>query len=252
MKIPYTGTSVGNIEQYRGRNDPEALKAVAREMEALFVYEMIKAMRDTVDDSSKDNFGKSAYMSIFDMELAKLLAEKGLGLQDLLLKGLRSADLKEKERAESAPSSSSPRREEHKESHPHKESRPLDAMPVKGVISSHYGMRRHPVYGTNKFHNGLDIAAPAGSKIYPLKDGSVLLSGHRPGCGNIVVIDHCDGYVTTYAHNKANLVKAGDAVTADTPIALVGSSGVSTGPHLHFEVAYRGERMDPMKVITRG
>jgi murein DD-endopeptidase MepM/ murein hydrolase activator NlpD len=246
VKIPYTGASVGNIEQYRGRNDPEALKAVAREMEALFAYEMIKAMRDTIDDSSKDNFGKSAYMSIFDMELAKLLAEKGLGFQDLLLKGLRSGNLKEKEKAESVPSWSSPPREEHKE-------HPLpDAMPVKGVISSYYGMRKHPVYGTYKFHNGLDIAAPVGTKIYPLKDGRVLLSRHRPGYGNIIVIDHNDGFVTTYAHNKTNLVNEGDEVTSDTPIAQVGRSGVSTGPHLHFEVTYRGERIDPAKVITRG
>jgi murein DD-endopeptidase MepM/ murein hydrolase activator NlpD len=246
MKIPYTGASVGNIQQYRGRNDPEALKAVAREMEALFAYEMIKAMRDTTDGSSRDNFGKSAYMSIFDMELAKLLAEKGLGLQDLLLKGLRSDNFKEKEKMESEPPRSSPPREEHKEL-----SLP-DTLPVKGIISSHYGMRKHPVYGTYRFHNGLDISAPVGTEIYPMKDGRVLFSGQRPGYGNIVVIDHSDGFVTTYAHNRTNLVKEGDEVTSATPIALVGSTGVSTGPHLHFEVAYRGERIDPVKVIAKG
>ncbi len=79
MRIPYTGSSSGNIEQFRGRSDPEALRAIAVEMEALFAYEMIKAMRKTTESASGDNFGEGAYMSIFDMELSRLIAEKGLG-----------------------------------------------------------------------------------------------------------------------------------------------------------------------------
>jgi Rod binding domain-containing protein len=83
----------GNIEELRGRKDPEAVKIVAREMERLFSYEMIKAMRETTGISSKNDLGGSTYMSMFDMELAKLFSERGLGLQDMLLQGLnRIAD----------------------------------------------------------------------------------------------------------------------------------------------------------------
>jgi|WetSurMetagenome_2_1015567.scaffolds.fasta_scaffold566164_2 Rod binding domain-containing protein len=78
----------GNIEELRGRKDPEAVKIVAKEMERLFAYEMIKAMRETTDVSSKKDLGGSAYTSMFDMELAKLFSERGLGLQDILLQGL--------------------------------------------------------------------------------------------------------------------------------------------------------------------
>lgn len=78
----------GNIEELKGRKDPEAIKAVAKEMETLFAYELIKAMRKTTNTESKDGLGRDTYMSIFDMELARLFAERGLGLQDTLLKGM--------------------------------------------------------------------------------------------------------------------------------------------------------------------
>jgi Rod binding domain-containing protein len=78
----------GNLEALKGRKDPEAVKVVAKEMETLFAYELIKAMRETTDTMSKGGFGGDAYMSIFDMELARLFAERGLGLQEMLLKGM--------------------------------------------------------------------------------------------------------------------------------------------------------------------
>jgi len=78
----------GNIEELRGRKDTEAVKIVAREMESLFTHEMIKAMRETTDTSPKNDLGGSTYTSMFDMELAKLFSQRGLGLQDMLLKGL--------------------------------------------------------------------------------------------------------------------------------------------------------------------
>ena len=81
-----------NIEEYRNRKDPEAMKAVAKEMESLFAYEMIKVMRETTDDaSSEGTLGKSTYSSMFDMELSKLFAQRGLGLQDMLLKGIKNS-----------------------------------------------------------------------------------------------------------------------------------------------------------------
>jgi hypothetical protein len=97
-----TGDYYGNIEELRGRKDPEAVKIVAKEMETLFAYEMIKAMRETTGPSSKDNLGGDTYMSMFDMELAKLFSERGIGLQDLLLKGLTRIAAKEGQAKEPA------------------------------------------------------------------------------------------------------------------------------------------------------
>ena len=113
-----------------------------------------------------------------------------------------------------------------------------------------FGLREDPFTGKLKFHKGLDIAAPSGTAIYPIKEGEVLFSGRQSGYGNIVVVDHGSGVISKYAHNKVNLVKQGDSVDADTVIAQVGSSGRATGPHLHLEVKNRGESIDPATVVA--
>ncbi len=102
------------------------------------------------------------------------------------------------------------------------------------------------------FTHGIDIAASEGTEIYPMKCGRVTFSGLKPEYGNVVVIDHGDGFVSTYAHNKVNLVKEGDEVSSVAPIARVGSTGIATGPHLHFEVTHQGARIDPARLITKG
>ncbi|MFN3480924.1 MAG: M23 family metallopeptidase [Thermodesulfovibrionales bacterium] len=123
-------------------------------------------------------------------------------------------------------------------------------MPVNGVVSSGFGMRRHPLYGDMRFHHGIDIAAPEGTDIYPIRAGKVIFSGEQGGYGKVVLIDHGDGYITRYAHNKLNLVRTGDYVDTDTVIAKVGNTGLSTGPHLHFEVRYNGEPIDPVTLVA--
>jgi murein DD-endopeptidase MepM/ murein hydrolase activator NlpD len=111
-------------------------------------------------------------------------------------------------------------------------------------------MRKHPIYGDYRFHHGVDIAAPEGTPIYPAMSGRVIFSGEEAGYGNIVVVDHRNGYITKYAHNRVNLVKEGDHVDAATVIAEVGNSGVSTGPHLHFEARYKDKSIDPIEVLA--
>ncbi len=113
-------------------------------------------------------------------------------------------------------------------------------LPVQGRITSVVGMRHDPIDGTLRFHNGIDIAIPEGTPVKPIAAGIVLYSGERHGYGNIVVVEHPDGMRTIYAHNSANLVSPGEQVDSDTVIAFSGSTGRSTGPHLHFE-AWRGE-----------
>ncbi len=122
----------------------------------------------------------------------------------------------------------------------------IHRLPVDGRISSYFGMRKHPITGRWKMHDGVDIAAPAGTPIHAVGAGRVVYSGWQKGYGNIVVIEHAGGVVTKYAHNEVNLVDVGDEVNAGDVVARVGSTGMSTGPHVHFEVRYAGRTVDPL------
>lgn len=113
-------------------------------------------------------------------------------------------------------------------------------------ITSGFGMRRDPFNGRPAFHRGVDLAVKSGTDIYPVKDGVVKFSGWQPGYGRMVIVQHDDGLETVYAHTSSNLVQPGERVSPDSVIAKSGSSGRSTGPHLHFEVRQEGKPIDPM------
>ena len=124
------------------------------------------------------------------------------------------------------------------------------AFPVpnyESAISSSYGWRIHPISGERKFHTGTDIPAPTGTPVIAVADGVVTRASNMGGYGQAVIIDHGSGVVTLYGHNSALKVTAGQKVKGGTVIALVGSTGQSTGPHLHFEVRKNGEYTDPVK-----
>ena len=114
-----------------------------------------------------------------------------------------------------------------------------------GWVSSEYGNRWHSLLGKYKFHSGIDIAVNSGTPIKAAEDGTVILSGSNGGYGLCVIIDHGGGISTLYGHASKLLVKKGDVVTRGQSIALVGSTGVSTGPHLHFEVRIKGVTDNP-------
>lgn len=122
-------------------------------------------------------------------------------------------------------------------------------MPAKGQISSRFGMRVHPISHTPKFHKGIDIAAPMGSPVQSAKGGRVVSAGYEGGYGNCVVIDHGNGVQTRYAHLSQINVRPGDTVQTGQQIGKVGSTGASTGPHLHFEVSQNGRPVDPEAII---
>ncbi len=111
----------------------------------------------------------------------------------------------------------------------------IAALPVQGVLTSLTGFRHDPIDGMLRLHQGVDIAISEGTPVKPVASGTVIFSGWRSGYGNTVVVQHNDGMTTLYAHNRLNVVKQGDAVGRETAIALSGSTGRSTGPHLHFE-----------------
>lgn len=109
-------------------------------------------------------------------------------------------------------------------------------IPVSGTISSRYGWRHDPIDGNLKHHNGVDIAVAAGTPVRSVAPGRVTFSGNRGGYGNLVIVEHDGGVVSLYGHNSLLLVSTGQLVDAETTIALSGSTGRSTGPHLHFEL----------------
>lgn len=107
--------------------------------------------------------------------------------------------------------------------------------PVGGSITSQVGMRIDPIDGTWRHHNGIDIAIPSGTPVRPVAPGVVVYCGNRSGYGNTVVVEHDNGVITLYAHNSRILVTQGQLVSSESTLALSGSTGRSTGPHLHFE-----------------
>jgi len=120
------------------------------------------------------------------------------------------------------------------------------ARPVSGVFTSGFGIRRHPVYGDLRMHNGVDWSAPHGTRVSAADSGTVIISSYNSSYGNYVVVDHANGMTTLYAHLSSRSVSVGTTVSRGQQVGLVGSTGVSTGPHLHFEVSINGVRINPL------
>ncbi len=120
-----------------------------------------------------------------------------------------------------------------------------------GWISSYYGYRIDPFSGKKAFHHGIDLAGKSGSGVHAVADGIVTWIGTRSGYGGLVEVDHGNGYVTRYAHNKTIKVKVGDKVDKGQVLALMGSTGRSTGPHVHFEILRDGKNVNPYTFVKR-
>ena len=127
------------------------------------------------------------------------------------------------------------------------EGRPISS----GWLSSYYGKRTDPFSGKQKFHAGVDFAGNEGVDVLAVASGVVTWSGKRYGYGTMVEINHGNGLVTRYAHNKENLVAVGDTVKKGQEIARMGKSGRATGPHVHFEVLKHGQKVNPLKYVQR-
>ncbi len=121
--------------------------------------------------------------------------------------------------------------------------------PTAGSIGSGFGYRIHPISGVRKLHAGVDIGAPTGQAIHAAESGTVVSAGWRGGYGNCVVINHGGGIATLYAHQSSMAVSSGQSVSRGQVIGYVGSTGYSTGPHLHFEVRVNGTPVDPVPYL---
>lgn len=118
-------------------------------------------------------------------------------------------------------------------------------VPLQGIVTSEFGKRN------GRPHKGIDIAADNGDPIFAVLDGKVAYSGTQRGYGNVVIIEHKNMIMTVYAHNESNLVRLGEKVKKGQPIATVGSTGSSTGPHLHFEYRVKGKAVNPREVLPK-
>jgi len=123
--------------------------------------------------------------------------------------------------------------------------------PVDGRLSSSYGYRNHPVYEKRKFHTGVDLSVPPGTEVKATANGIVSFAGWTENSGIVVVVEHGHGFSTAYAHNKKALVRIGQRIARGDVIARSGSTGVSTGPHVHYEIWKNGHHMDPAGYLAR-
>jgi len=208
--------------------DAAQRQRVAQEFASFLYLEVLKAMRAALPEKGlleTDTASRDLYTSMMDAEIARLMAKRDTtGLTKMVEKSLNKM-------ADKAQKQNEP------------------PQPTQGIISSSFGLRHDPITGMTKFHDGVDIAAPTGTAVKAAAAGTVIFSGGATGYGNLVEVDHGDGMVTRYGHNSVNLVAAGDEVQAGQSIARVGSTGRSTGPHLHFEVRKAGKPVDPGVIL---
>lgn len=222
---------------YNSTPEKNDLKTATQEFEGMFINYLLKVMRSTIDseEDGELSMGKDLYMDMFDSEIALSIARnRSLGIGDMIYRQLqeRGLDTTKSDSASPVPANTTP-------------APAALSIPVTGRLSSNFGLRNDPLTGTPTFHKGIDIAAAAGTPFKAATDGKVVFAGVLNGYGNTVILEHAGGERTLYGHASQILVKAGDSVKAEQPLGLVGSTGRSTGPHLHFEALVGGQALDP-------
>lgn len=216
------------LKQQAPAADARQRQKLAQEFASFLYLEVLKAMRATLSQDGLvegESLSRDIYTSMLDAEVARAMAKRDdTGFSKTVEKSLERMP--------------TPNR-----------SAPAPQAPSPGIVSSSFGLRTDPLDGTKEFHKGVDIAAPEGTPVKAAAPGKVISSGWINGYGNMVEVDHGGGLVTRYAHNSRNLVSVGEEIQAGQPIALVGSTGRSTGPHVHFEVRRLGKPVDPAELV---
>lgn len=239
-------------------NQKSELKKVSQEFEAIFIGQLLKEMRETIEDSglTEGGFGKTVYTEMFDQEVALNMAHHGtLGISDIIYKSVeKRIDAKGPEDASEIKQNSNASPADSKQSSKPgseiKAASPEDIsdmqLPIRAPVSSSFGLRKDPFSGQAKFHRGIDLAAPEGTPVVAALPGKVVSAGYESGYGNTVLLEHDGGIQTRYGHLASINVKQGDVVTSESALGTVGNTGHSTGPHLHFEVTRMGKPVDPL------
>ncbi len=224
-------------------NTSQDVKDISKKIETIFLTELLKIM--FANTSFSEGRTTSTYMTAIIPQVAEMMSERNIGIGRFLTENANFLNsVSKNQKIELKPALDN--QEEQKISNlPDKIS-----LPVYGKITSSFGLRIDPIDGKLRHHNGIDIAVPEGTAIKPVLSGKVVYSGHSNGYGNCVIVEHDNGIQTIYAHNSKNLVKVGDTVTSNTVIALSGSTGRTTGPHLHFEVRKDGKPVNPVAMLN--
>ena len=219
------------------------LSQACKMFEAYFLKQMMSAMRSTLtgDHLLYGGNAEDIFTDMLDQAYAdEAVQGSGMGLSAVLEQQLtKQAPVRSNSSLGSMASYSS--------------SSVAIETPLQGEITSLFGTRTHPITGEEHTHTGIDLAAEEGSDIEAAASGQVVFAGEKGGYGNLVIIEHADGQQTYYAHCSELLVEQGQKVAKGQTIAQVGSTGTSTGPHLHFELRdASGTPQDPLPLIKAG
>ncbi len=273
LQLEKIRSGIAHAQGPDGETRLRELKKATQEFEAVFIGYMLKVMRSTVEPADEEGgaLGKDIYLSMFDQEISLQMARNSsLGIGEMMYRQLEQTVKETKAVPGSSPSETPalrvPANTEHPmqghpelpASHHGKEATTDTSMeapttwtaPVEGRLSSTFGKRADPFTQATRFHRGVDISAPAGTLIRAAQSGTVVFSGHLRGYGNTIILEHAGGYRTLYGHASRNLVREGDTISTEQVIGEVGSSGRSTGTHLHFELQKSGERLDPKEFLS--
>jgi murein DD-endopeptidase MepM/ murein hydrolase activator NlpD len=239
-----------------------AARQTARQFEALLLNQLTTALHATSsedEDSVFSNTGADMYKQMFSEQVAKIMAENGgIGIADTILRQLRDKAATPAPALERAlQAAQAVQKETAADRLPALQINAISdepttwQAPVAGRITSNFGVRVDPISGEQRQHHGIDIAAPRGTPIGAAAAGTVVFAGRRGGYGNTVIVEQADGRQALYAHAEQLLVNVGDRVEMGQVIATVGSTGRSTGPHLHFEVRENGQPVNPSSVLAK-
>jgi murein DD-endopeptidase MepM/ murein hydrolase activator NlpD len=238
------------------RTQAEQAKTAAKQLEAFFLRQLLAEARPQGGGGIDSGFAGDTFKQMLDEALAdKMSSAGGLGLASMFEKQLDPDALARLPAIQSAaiakaaaPHATEVRAPLPMPSHdlgPVLNGAPRFALPVAGRASSGYGARVDPINHTKSIHPGFDLAAPTGTRVGAAAAGEVVHAGPAGTYGNLVTVRHADGFETRYAHLSKTLVQKGDKVEVGQEIGEVGSTGRSTGPHLHFEIRKEGKALDP-------
>jgi murein DD-endopeptidase MepM/ murein hydrolase activator NlpD len=275
---PFDLTRTFTLDQ-AGKDQPidrDKLVKMAQEFEGMLLLQMVRQMRQSMlmDEEEDTGLGNTTMTDTFDVEFANYLAKQGgIGLSKSIEQQIEKANKGKEDAAAlkgvdaqpkpldtstpkaydlhaqpsfAVPSFATPRQTVEA---PPEEDQAL-TMPLDSDASSAFGWRNDPFRGRRKFHNGVDLRAAYGTEVPTAAPGKVTFAGERGAYGLMVVVEHSNGVETRYAHLSSTAVQPGDSVAAGQTIGRVGSTGRSTGPHLHFEVLLDGKRVNPEQIAS--
>jgi murein DD-endopeptidase MepM/ murein hydrolase activator NlpD len=216
---------------------------------------MVRQMRQSLlfGEQEGQGFGNETMTDTFDVEFSRYLAQSGgVGMGQMIERNF-DASTNKSGTASGSTTSDAPAPDAKPASIPLAQANAAALMmPLDATTSSHFGWRQDPLGHGRKFHGGVDLKAAYGTDVPAAAGGEVTFAGEQGSYGTLVVLKHDDGVETRYAHLSSTVVKPGERVEAGQVVGRVGSSGRSTGAHLHFEVRRNGQPVDPEQIALAG